>query len=232
MPDAANEYSDTMSRPVEVAYQHTDARELGCIVGIAVMRSLEMRPHVLDRFEEVSIERDRIGADDHVVGFSAFDSVGNAMACPFCACQSAYDSAARSDGREPVGVITQMRQFGHVILFQVDAEVDTLYALNVSDGTLLPARFVAGLFSEPGRELIVGDSVWIVDALVKWASPSDIEAFGHFPVDGVISGLVPGTEGTFEALLAGITNHTHGIPVAGLVRKTIKAAPPIAKHLH
>jgi hypothetical protein len=125
-----------------------------------------------------------------------------------------------------------MRQFGHVILFQMDADVDTLYALNVSEGALLPARFVAGLFSEPGRELIVGDAVWIVDALVEWANPADIEAFGHYPVEGVISELIRGTDGTCEALFAGITDPFNRIPVVGLVRKTNKAAPPIAKHLH
>jgi hypothetical protein len=114
----------------------------------------------------------------------------------------------------------------------MDADVDALYALNVSEGTLLPARFVAGLFSEPGRELIVGDSVWIIDALVKWASPADIEAFGQYPVDGVISGLVSGKEGSFEAVFAGIADQTLRVPVAGLARKTNKAAPPIAKHLH
>jgi hypothetical protein len=232
MPNAANEYSDTISHPTDVAYQHTDARDLGCIVGIAVMKSLEIRPILLERFGKVSIERDRVGADDHVVGFPAIDSAGDPIACPFCACQVAYDSAARADGREPVGVITQMRQFGHVILFQMDADVEAMYALNVPDGTLLPARFVAGLFSEPDRKLIVGDSVWIVDALVTWASPEDIEAFGHYPVDGVISGLVRGTDGTFGALFAGITDQAHAIPVACLVRKTNKAAPPIPKHLH
>jgi hypothetical protein len=221
-----------MFHPVDVAYQHTDARELGCIVGIAVMKSVEMRPVVLDRFADVSIERDRVGADDHVVGFPSIDSAGNELTCPFCACQAAYDCAARADGREPVGLITQMRQFGHVILFQMDAEFDALYALNVSEGTLLPARFVAGLFSDPGRELVVGDSVWIVDGLVKWASPEDIKAFGHYPMDGVISGLVRGTDGTFDALFSGITEQTHRIPVAGLVRKTNKAASPVAKHLH
>jgi hypothetical protein len=232
VPDEANEYSGKLPHPVDVAYQHTDARELGCIVGIAVMKSVEMRPFLLDRFADVSIERDRVGADDHVVGFPAIDSAGNALACPFCACQAAYDCAARADGREPVGLITQMRQFGHVILFQIDADVDALYALNVSEGTLLPARFVAGLFSDPGRELIVGDSVWIVDGLVKWASPEDIKAFGNYPVDGDISGLVRGTDGTFDALLVGITEQTYRIPVAGLVRKTNKATPPVAKHLH
>jgi hypothetical protein len=51
-------------------------------------------------------------------------------------------------------------------------------------------------------------------------------------MDGVISGLVQGTDGTFHALIAGITEQTHRIPVAGLVRKTNKAAPPVAKHLH
>jgi hypothetical protein len=232
MPNAAKEHSVRMPQPVEVAYQHTDARALGCIVGIAVMKSLEMRPGVLDRFAVVFIERDRIGADDHVVGFPANDSAGNEIACPFCACQAAYDSASQADGRVPVGVITQMRQFGHVILFQMDSGIDALYALNVSEGTMLPARSVAGLFSEPGRELSVGDSVWIVDSLVKWDSPADLEAFGHYPVDGVISGLVRVTDGTFVALLAGIADKTQGIPVAGLVRKTNMAAPPIAKHLH
>jgi hypothetical protein len=125
-----------------------------------------------------------------------------------------------------------MRQFGPVILFQMDADVAALYALKVSDGTLLPARFVAGLFSEPGREPIVGDSVWIVNALVQWTSPADVEAFGHYPQDGVISEIIRRTDGTCEALLAGIISQAHRIPVAGLVRKTNKAAPPIAKHLH
>jgi hypothetical protein len=232
MPDATPAYAGFIGLPADVGYQHSDARELGCIVAIAVMKSLEMRPVVLDRFADVSIERTSVGADDHVVGFPAIDSAGNAMACPFCACQAAYDDAAKADGREPVGVITHMRQFGPVVLFQMDADVDTLYALKVSDGTLLPARFVAGLFSEPGREPIVGESVWIVNALVQWTSPADVEAFGHYPQDGVISEIIRRTDGTCEAFLAGITSQAHGIPVAGLVRKTNKAAPPIAKHLH
>jgi hypothetical protein len=232
IPDAAPANAGSMALPSDIGYQHGDARELGCIVAVAVMKSLEMRPVFLDRLVDVSIERDRVGADDHLVGFPASDSAGNAMACPFCACQSAYDGAVRADGREPVGVITHMRQFGPVVLFQMDADVDTLYALKVSDGTLLPARFIAGLFSEPGREPIVGESVWIVNALVKWTSPADVEAFGHYPQDGVISEIIRRTDGTIEALLDGITGQGHGIPVAGLVRKTNKAAPPIAKHLH
>jgi hypothetical protein len=124
-----------------------------------------------------------------------------------------------------------MRQFGHVILFQMDADVHGLYALHVLAGTLLSARFVNGLFSEPERELLVGDSVWIVDSLVKWANAEDFKAFGHFPADGVIAGLVQRQDGTIEAIFAEDT-HVPAIPIVGLVRKTEKAAPPMAKHLH
>jgi hypothetical protein len=143
----------------------------------------------------------------------------------------AYDYAARTDGREPTGEITQLRQFGHVILFQTNSAAREVYALNVSAGTLLSARFVTGLFSEPDRTIRVGDSVWIIDALVKWSCPEDIEAFGHYPSEGVVSEIIQNADGRRDAIFAD-DGHSVRIPVVGLARKTQKTAAPLAKHQH
>jgi hypothetical protein len=231
IPQAASRYLVTMEHPADLGYQHADARELGCVVSIAVLKSLKERPAVLNLIGVAAIERESNWADDHVVGFPDGDRTGIEVPCPFCACKAAYDYAVRTDSLEPTGEITQMRQFGHVILFQMNSDARELYALNVSAGMLLSARFVTGLFSEPDRTIRVGDSVWVVDALVKWSRPEDIEAFGHYPSEGVISEIVQNADGRRDAIFAD-DGHSVRIPIVGLARKTQKTAAPLAKHLH